>query len=50
VAGLSVGDVVSECKLNYQDDARSNTHKIHRYSKFESSGLKKFSAKDSFPL
>jgi len=39
VAGLSVGDVVSECGLNkchlvglplfkYQDDARSNTHKI----------------------
>jgi len=34
VAGLSVGDVVSECHLvgqplfKYQDDARSNTHKI----------------------
>ena len=34
VAGLSVDDVVSECRLNhwwflfkYQDDARSNTHK-----------------------
>ena len=42
MAGLSVGDVVSECRLNqchlvgqplfkYQDDARSNTHKIVRY-------------------
>ena len=43
VAGLSVRDVVSECRLNhywpvhlvglplfkYQDDARSNTHKSH---------------------